>query len=323
MNRRALLTLAACAAILPLRALAQGGLPRIGFLGLATPAALSPLLDALRAGLRERGLVEGKNIVIESRFAEGRYERLGGLATELVAQKVAMILAQGTDGTRAAKIATSSIPIVMVGVSDPTVTGLVDSIARPGGNVTGLIFLTEELNVKRLDFLRQALPKAKKFAALINPANTSHPPILRAMTASAAQLGVEVQSFEARGPGDFEAALKAMTAARVAGVVVVDDAMFNGNIKLLGAEAAKAQLPLIGVLESIGHGGVIAYGVNRVEMYRGAAVYVERLLKGAKPSELPIDRVANYDLVIDRNVAARLGITIPQTLFLRANRVVE
>jgi putative ABC transport system substrate-binding protein len=322
-KRRTVLALAACASLIPFPALAQAGVPRIGFLGLSTPAALSPLLEALRASLRERGLVEGKNIVIEARFAEGRYERLGGLAAELVGQKVAMILAQGTDGTRAAKLATTTIPIVMVGVSDPTVTGLVDSIARPGGNITGLIFLTEELNVKRLDFLRQALPKAKKFAALVNSANTSHPPILRAMTASAAQVGVELQSFDARGPGDFEAVLKAMTAARVAGLVVVDDAMFNGNIKALGGEAAKVQLPMIGVLESIGHGGMIAYGVNRLEMYRGAAAYVERLLKGARPSELPIERVANYDLVIDRKVAARLGITIPQTLFLRANRVVE
>lgn len=317
------MALAAGAPFLPLAARAQAGMPRIGYLGLATPAGMSPLLDALRAGLRERGYVEGKSIAIEYRWAEGRYERLGALAAELVGLKVAMILAQGTDGTRAAKLATTRIPIVMVGVSDPTVTGLVNSIARPGGNITGLIFLTEELVVKRLEFLSQALPQAKKFAALTNSANTSHPPILRAMAASAAQLGVELQGFEARTPADFDPALTAMKAARVAGLVVVDDAMFNGNVAALGRAAAKAQLPMAGVLETIGNGGLIAYGVNRVEMYRGAAVYVERLLKGAKPSDLPINRIANYDLVIDRKVAARLGITIPQTLLLRANRVVE
>jgi putative tryptophan/tyrosine transport system substrate-binding protein len=308
---------------MPFAARAQAGMPRIGYLGLATPAAMSPLLDALRAGLRERGYVEGKNIAIEYRWAQGRYERLGALAAELVRLKVAMILAQGTDGTRAAKLATTSIPIVMVGVSDPTVTGLVDSIARPGGNITGLIFLTEELNVKRLEFLSQALPRAKKFAALVNAANTSHPPILRAMMASAAQLGVEVQAFEARAPSDFETAVRAMSAAGVAGVVVVDDAMFNANIARIGAEATNAQLPLIGVLESIGSGGLMAYGVNRIEMYRGAAVYVQRLLNGAKPSDLPINRVANYDLVIDRKAAVRLGVAMPQTLLLRANRVIE
>lgn len=322
-KRRALVAVAAGAPFVPIAAWAQAGMPRIGYLGLATPAAMSQLLDALRAGLRERGYVEGRNIAIEYRWAEGRYERLGALAADLVGLKVALILAQGTDGTRAAKLATTSIPIVMVGVSDPTVTGLVDSIARPGGNITGLIFLTEELNVKRLDFLSQALPQAKKFAALVNPANTSHPPILRAMEASATRLGVEVQGFGARGPAEFEAALKAMVAARVAGVLMVDDGMFNANIGALGREAAKVRLPLIGVLETIGNGGLMAYGVNRIDMYRGAASYVERLLKGAKPSDLPINRIANYDLVIDKGVAAGLGVAIPQPLLLRANRVIE
>jgi len=280
-------------------------------------------MDALRAGLRDLGYVDGKNIVIESRWDEGRYETLGALANELVRLKVAMILTQGTDGTRAAKAATRTIPIVMIGVSDPTVTGLVDSIARPGGNITGLIFLTEELQVKRLEFLSQALAKGKKFAVLLNSANTSHPPIFRAVEGSAAKLGVEVQKFEARRPGDFEAAFKAMTLAGVAGVLVVDDGMFNGNAGALGSEALKARLPLIGVLETVGKGGVIAYGVNRSAMYRSAAIYVDRLLKGAKPNELPIERVASYDLVIDRKVAAQLGMAIPQTLLLRANRVIE
>jgi putative tryptophan/tyrosine transport system substrate-binding protein len=323
MNRRdALLALAAIG--MPLYAFAQStGLPRVGFLGLATPAANAGLMDSLRAGLRELGYVAGKNIAIEPRWAEGRYETLDPLAADLVRLKVALILAQGTDGTRAAKLATSSIPIVMIGVSDPTVTGLVDSIARPSGNITGLIFLTEELNVKRLEFLSQALPKAKKFGVLVNPSNTSHPPIFRAMEASAATLGIEAHRFEARRPADFETAFKAMSAARVAGVVVVDDGFFNGNQATLGAAGAAARLPVIGVLEGLGQGSVIAYGVNRSEMYRRGAIYVDRLLKGAKPSELPIERVATYDLVIDKAAAARLGIALPQTLLLRADRVIE
>jgi putative tryptophan/tyrosine transport system substrate-binding protein len=324
LNRRRLLAGLGAALGAPLHALAQSpGLPRIGYLGLVTPAAMAGPMDALRAGLRELGYVDGKTIRIEYRWAEGRYETLPALAADLVKQKVALILTQGTDGTRAAKHATKTIPIVMIGVSDPTVTGLVDSIARPSGNITGLIFLTEELNVKRLEFLHQALPRATKFAVLVNPDNTSHPPILRAMEASAKQLGIELQKFGARQRADFEPAFKAMAAARASGVVVVDDAFFNGNVPAFGAAAVQAQLPMIGVLESIGHGSVIAYGVNRLGMYRGGAIYVDRLLKGAKPSELPIERVASYDMVIDKRAAARLGITLPQTLLLRADRVVE
>jgi putative ABC transport system substrate-binding protein len=323
-NRRRLLAGLAVALGAPLHALAQPvGLPRIGYLGLATPAAMAGPMDALRAGLRELGYVEGKSITVEYRWAEGRYETLGALAADLVGLKVALILTQGTDGTRAAKLATTTIPIVMIGVSDPTVTGLVDSIARPSGNITGLIFLTEELNVKRLEFLHQALPRATKFAALVNPNNTSHPPILRAMETSARQIGVELQKFEARQRADFAPAFKAMAAARASGVVVVDDAFFNGNVPALGAAATQAQLPMIGVLEGIGHGSLIAYGVNRLGMYRRGAIYVDRLLKGAKPGELPIERVASYDMVIDKGAAARLGIALPQTLLLRADRVIE
>ena len=323
-NRRRLLAGLGAALGAPLHALAQpAGLPRIGYLGLVTPAAMAGPMDALRAGLRELGYVDGKTIRIEYRWAEGRYEALPALAADLVKQKVALILTQGTDGTRAAKLATKTIPIVMIGVSDPTVTGLVDSIARPSGNITGLIFLTEEVNVKRLEFLHQALPRGTKFAALVNPKNTSHPPIFKAMEASAAALGIELHKVEARQSADFEPAFKAIAAARAAGVVVIDDAFFNGSMPALGAAAAKAQLPTIGVLEGIGHGSVIAYGVNRSSMYRRGAIYVDRLLKGAKPSELPIERVASYDLVIDKAAATRLGIAIPQTLLLRADRVVE
>ena len=322
LTRRRLLAGLGAALGAPLHVLAQP-LPRIGFLGLVTPAALAGPIESLRAGLRELGYVEGKTIRIEYRWAEGRYETLPALAADLVKQKAALILTQGTDGTRAAKGATKTIPIVMIGVSDPTVTGLVDSIARPSGNITGLIFLTEELNVKRLEFLHQALPRATKFAVLVNPKNTSHPPIYKAMEASAAALGIEVHRFEAGQPAAFDAAFKAMAAARAAGVVVVDDGFFNGNMPAIGAAATRAQLPMMSTLEGIGNGSVLAYGVNRLGMYRRGAIYVDRLLKGAKPSELPIERVASYDMVIDKGAATRLGMAIPQTLLLRADRVVE
>jgi putative tryptophan/tyrosine transport system substrate-binding protein len=324
LTRRRLLAGLGAALGAPRSAFGQSAaLPRIGYLGIVAPAAMAGPMDALRAGLRELGYVEGKTIRIEYRWAEGRYEILPALAADLVKQKVALILTQGTDGTRAAKLATKTIPIVMIGVSDPTVTGLVDSIARPSGNITGLIFLTEELNVKRLEFLRQALPRSTKFAALVNPQNTSHPPIFKAMEASAATLGIELQRFEAAQQADFDPALKAIAAARAAGLVVVDDALFNGSMPAIAAAASRAQVPMIGVLEGIGHGSMIAYGVNRAAMYRRGAIYVDRLLKGAKPAELPIERVASYDMVIDKAVATRLGIAIPQTLLLRADRVVE
>jgi putative ABC transport system substrate-binding protein len=299
------------------------GMPRIGYLGLSTPQAMAPMLDAFRVGLREHGYVEGKNIVVEYRWADGKYDRVGALAAELVKLKPQLILTQGTDGTRAAKLATTTIPIVMIGVSDPTVTGLVDNIARPSGNITGLIFLTAELNVKRLEFLSQALPQGRKFAVLVNPDNSSHPPILRAVEVSAKKLGLEVQRFEARRAADFPAAFSAMAAARVSGVVVVDDGMFNGNTPALGAEAMKAQIPAaIGVLESA-EGGLIAYAVDRAGMYRRAGWYVDKILKGAKPGDLAIERVANYEMVVNRKVADKLGIRLPQNLLLRADRVIE
>jgi len=314
-----------CAA--PLAALAQQkaarDMPRIGFMGLATAQANASPLDAFRAGLREHGYAEGKDIIVEYRWAEGRYDRLGALASELVNLKPRLIVTQGTDGTRAAKLATPTIPIVMVGVSDPTVTGLVDNIARPSGNVTGLIFLTAELNSKRLELLSQALPQRRKFAALVNPDNTSHPPILRAVESTAKALGLELQKFEARRPDDFGTAFSAMVAARVDGVVVLDDGMFNGNLAELGRQAVKTRLPTAGVVELIDAGALMAYGVNRAAMYRRVAWYIDRILKGAKPADLSIERATNYDLVVNRKIAQQLDIRLPQELLMRADRVIE
>lgn len=312
---------------LPVAAFAQqpAKIPRIGFIGLASASAPANVtrLEGLRTGLRELGYTEGKNIVIEYRWAEGKYERLRGLAEELVRLKVDVLVTQGTDGTRAAKLATKMIPIVMTGVSDPVVTGLVDSLARPGGNVTGPVYFTQELNTKRLEFLNQALPRAKRFGALVNPDNTSHPPILRAMESTARTLGLDLQRFEARRPGDFEGVFDAMASAGVGGVLIVDDGMFNANIAAIGDQARKRKLPATGVLELQAASGLIAYGINGADMFRRSAAYVNKILKGAKPGDLPIERVSSFELVISKKAAARLGIRIPQTLLLRADRVIE
>ena len=321
MKRRALL---ASLALAPWLARArQGRIQRIGFLGLTSPAAIASSLDGLRAGLREHGYVEGKTCVIEYRFAQGRYERLDALAVELAQLKVDVLLSQGTNGTRAAMRATTTIPIVMAGISDPVTTGLVKSIARPGVNVTGPMFFTQELSTKRLEFLNLALPHAKRLAVLVNPDNSSHPPIVRAMEANAAALGVELHRFEARGAGDLEAAFAAMASARVGGTVMVDDGSLNAQAAALVKVAEKQKLPLIGILEMVPAGGMMAYGVNRYEMFRRVAVYVDRILKGAKPEDMPIERIASYELVINKGAAARLGITIPQSLLIRADRVIQ
>jgi len=312
---------------LPVAAFAQqpAKIPRIGFIGLTSPSAPANVarIEGLRTRLRELGYAEGKNIVIEYRWAQGNYEGLRGLADELVGLRVDVLVTQGTDGTRAAKLATKTIPIVMAAVSDPVATGLVDSIARPGGNITGPVYFTQELNTKRLEFMNQALPRAKRFAALVNPDNTSHPPILRAMESTARTLGLDLQSFEARRPADFERAFTAMAPAGVSGVLIVDDGMLTSNIAAIGDQARRRKLPTTGVLELQAAGGLIAYGINGADMFRRSAEYVDKILKGARPGELPIERSSTFELVINKKVAKELGVTIPQSMLIRADRVIE
>lgn len=312
---------------LPVAAFAQqpAKIPRIGFIGLTSPSAPADVarIEGLRTRLRELGYTEGKNIVIEYRWAEGKYDRLPRLAAELVSLNVDVLVTQGTDGTRAAKLATKTIPIVMAAVSDPVATGLVENIARPGGNITGPVYFMQELNTKRLEFMNQALPRAKRFAALVNPDNTSHAPILRAMESTARTLGLDLQKFEARAPGDFESAFNAMASRGIRGVVVVDDGMFNANIMAIGDQARKRKLPATGVLELQAAGGLIAYGINGADMFRRSAEYVDKILKGARPGELPIERSSSFELVINKKVAKELGVTIPQSMLIRADRVIE
>ncbi len=297
--------------------------PRIGFLGSTSAAGYATQIEALRAGLRDLGYVEGKNILIEWRFAEGNYERLPGLAAELVQLRVDVIVTHGTPGTRAAKQATTTIPIVMAVAGDAIATGLVASIARPGGNITGSNFFFPELCAKRLELLKETFPRTKRVAVLLNPGNPSNEPVLQAMEMAARSLKVELQKFAVRGPNEFESAFAAMAKSRVDAATILEDAMLIANARAIADLAVKQRLPSIGFKEFAETGGLMAYGANLLEMYRRAAYFVDKILKGAKPGDIPVEQSTKFELVINMKTAKALGITFPQSILVRADKVIE
>jgi putative ABC transport system substrate-binding protein len=299
------------------------GLRRVGLLLAADPAGFESRVEAFRAGLRELGYVEGKTIAFEYRWAHLKYDRLPALAAELVGLKVDVLLSSGTPGTLALKRATATIPIVIATISDPVATGIVPSLARPGGNITGAMFFTAELNAKRAEFLKQALPRMKRVGVLMNPDNSSMGPVQVEMAQAGAKLGFEILRFDVRGPDEFETAFAAMAAKRVDAVAVVEDSMLNVNAARLGALATSKRLPSIGLDELAEGGGFLAYGVNQPEMFRRAATYVDKILKGAKPADLPIERSSTFTLVLNLKTATQLGIAVPREIRLRADRVIE
>ncbi len=301
----------------------KGKVWRIGFLGPSSAAANAQRTEALRAGLRELGYVEGKNIAIEFRWAEGNYQRLPELAAELVRLKVDIIMTHGTPGTQAAKQATTTIPIVIATISDPVATGVVASLRKPGGNVTGLMFFTQELNEKRLEMIREVFPSAKRVAILANADNASLKPIIPALEAVGKVLKLEVIRFDVRGPEEFDKAFSAMVAARADAVVPIEDPMLLANDKMIAEHALKRRLPLVGWNEVAEKGGVLAYGVNFPDMFRRSASYVDRILKGAKPGDLPVERSTRFELVINMKTVKMLGVKLPQSVLVRADRVIE
>ena len=298
--------------------------PRIGFLGGASPSAASHFLDAFRRGLRERGYVEGQNIVIEYRWAEGRQERLPGLAAELVGLKVDVIVAAITTAALAAKNVTTTIPIVMMVVNEPVRVGLVASLARPGGNITGLAAISDELWPKQLELLKEAVPMVSRVAVLWNPANFSHGPALKGIVVAARSLGMQPQLHEARGPDEFDSAFAAMTRARAGALLVVADTLFFLHRTRIADLAAKARLPaMYGSREHVEVGGLLAYAADYADLYRRGATYVDKILKGARPAGLPVEQPTKFELVINLKTAKALGLTIPRSVVLRANRVIE
>jgi len=329
LRRREVLTLLGGAAVAwPLAAHAQqqaGTVPRIGFLGLTSPSDRPSLLDAFRQGLRELGWVEGQNIVIDYRYAEGRVDRLPDLAAELVRLKVDLIVSEGTQGVTAARNATETIPIVMITVRDPVGTGLIASLARPGGNVTGMSGSAGlEIVAKQLELLKETVPKIRRVAILSNPANAYHPLANREVTVAARSLGVQLQLLEARGPTEFDGAFAAMATERAGGLLVVSDAIFNSNRTRLADLAARSRLPAAyGVRESVEAGGLMSYGTSFLDLYRRGAAYVDKILKGAKPADLPVEQPTKFELVINLKTARALGLEVPPTLLARADEVIE
>jgi putative ABC transport system substrate-binding protein len=297
--------------------------PRIGFLGATTEAGHRSRVEAFRQGLRALGYVEGENLVIEFRWAEGQYDRLPALAAELVGLKVDLLVTYGTPGTQAAKRATTTIPIVMATSGDAVASGLITSLARPGGNITGSTYFSPELNAKQLELLKEAFPGLQRVAVLQNPDNPAEVQVLHTMALTATPLKLELQSFEARGPGDFESAFTAMAKWRIGALVITDDSMLIANAGGLAALVAQRRLPAIGFKDFAQAGGLFAYGVDLPELFRYAAVFVDKILKGAKPADLPVERATKFDLLINLKTAKALGLTIPQSLLMRADEVIE
>jgi putative ABC transport system substrate-binding protein len=308
----------------PLAAEAQepGKRPRVGFLGPRTRADAAPYLDAFLLGLREIGWVEGKNIFIEYRWAEGRQERLPDLAAELVRLKVDVILAGPTSAAVAAKNATSTIPIVTTSAGDPGV-GLVASLARPGANVTGLSFSVEMATIgKGLELLKETVPKVRRVAVLSNPANPAH--ALARKEVAARSVGVQLQLLEARGPTELDSAFAAMARERAGAVLVIADSTFGFHRTRLRDLAAKGRLPaMYGLREHPEVGGLMSYGADNRDNFRRAATYVDKILRGAKPADLPVEQPTKFELVINLKTAKALGLTIPQSLLQRADEIIQ
>ncbi len=292
-------------------------------MGAESASGYTSRVDALRAGLRDLGYVEGKNIVIEFRWADGKNDRLPELAAELVRLKVDVLVTHAVPATRAAKQATTTIPIVTAAVADPVALGLVASLARPGGNITGSTFFFAEIIAKRLELLKEAMPRITQVAVLLNPDNPSMGPNFRAMELKAKSLKVVLQRFEARGPNEFENAFSAMAKKRVDAVAVVEDPMFIANAKGLADLAAKQRFSSIGFNEFAEAGGLIGYGANYLEMWRRAAYFVDKILKGAKPGDLPIEQPTRFELVVNMKTAKALGVKISQSILVRADKVIE
>ena len=312
----------------PLAAQAQqpGKIPRLGMLSFTTPGTEEEnrRIEVFKQGLRERGYVQGQNIAIERRHSAGRDELLPRLAAELVGLKVDVILTYGTKATRAAKQATGTIPIVMLTALDPVGAGLVANLARPGGNITGSSEVSEELSAKRLDLLKAAVPKAKRIAVLFDPSQPTNAVDLKSTQVAAQALGMTVQSFQVRASSELDSAFARMTGQPLDGLIVLpNDFLFTQRRHVLDL-AAKHRLPVIYAWrEGAEAGALFSYGVNIADNYRRAAALVDKILKGAKPGDLPIEQPTKFELVLNLKTAKALGLTVPPSLLLRADQVIE
>ena len=313
------LLLALCA---PAQAQQPAKVPRIGFLRVGSSA--DPYVEAFRQGLSELGYVDGRNIAIEYRFTEGKDDRLAEFAADLVRLKVDLIVGGGTQAIIAVKNATQTIPIVMGAASDPVGTGLVASLARPGGNITGLSLLSPELSGKRLELLKEMAPKVSHIGILSDTGSAATVPMLKETQEVARALGLRVQVIEVRSPNDFDSAFTAVKKERVDALNVLNSAVFNAHRKTIVEFATKNRLPAIyGDSNFIDAGGLTAYGPHIADVYRRAATYVDKILKGAKPADLPVEQPKKFEFIINLKAAKQIGLVIPPNVLARADRVIR
>ena len=316
------IVLAAITPSLGAQAQQSGKVYRIGFLSGSTREALP--LWSFRESLRELGYVHGKNIAVEYRFAEDRNEQLPGLASELVRSQMDLIVTHATPAARAAKQATSTIPIIMVATGDPVGTGLVASLARPGGNITGLSIIDVGLAAKRLELLRGALPKLSRVAVLRNPANPGGQAQSKETEAAARSLGIEPQVVNVQDPRELKSAFAVIANAHVDALTVLADPMFLSHKKEIGDLAMAQRLPTVFARnENVDAGGLMSYGANLADLYRQASTYVDKILKGARPADLPVQEPTRMYLVVNLKTAKALGLTIPQSVLARADQIID
>ena len=326
MRRREFVTLLGGAAVAyPLAARAQpaGRLYRIGFLW-DSPTVFPEAMTAFRDELRKLGYVEGRTIAIEYRWAEGKPERMLEMAKELVGLKVDIIIAPSSIYTGAAKAATSDIPIIFFSHADPLGSGHVASLARPGGNVTGISLMMTETNVKLLELLKESVPGLTRVAVVWDPATPSHGPGLRAVEIAARTLGLRCQALAVRGPAEYDEAFAAMTRESADAVLVLSTPVYTAGAKRLAELAISHKLPsMFGPSEHAEAGGFMSFGPDRADLWRRGAIYVDKVLKGAKPADLPVEQPTKFGLVINIRTAKALGLTIPESFLLRADKVIE
>jgi len=326
MDRRALLLnsgAAIVAAPLAARSQAAANSPRVGFLFYGAPGR-SPEIDAFRQGLRELGYVDGQNITVEYRFAGGQLERLSALVAELGRLKVNVIVTPGTPASMAAKKATSTLPIVFAGVADAVGAGLIASLARPGGNATGLTSISAALGGKRLELLKAVAPKATRVAVLYNRADQSNVLVLTELQEPARALGLTLQPLAVREPGEFEGAFASMSRDRAQALFVAAGVLTTEHRKSLVALAARSRIPAMwGERQFVEAGGLMSYAVDFYDEIRRSATYVEKILKGTQPSDLPVEQPTTFELVINLKTAKALGLSIPPSLLSRADQIIE
>jgi putative tryptophan/tyrosine transport system substrate-binding protein len=326
MNRRRLMLLlgGAMTATRALRA-QQKAMPVVGYLSSSSPGPYAPFVAAFRQGLSETGYVEGQNVAIEYRWAEGSYDRLPGLAADLVGRKVDLIAAGGgIPSALAAKTATSTIPVVFAVGTDPVGDGLVASLARPGGNLTGISFLLVELMPKRLELLSELVPRTGVIALLVNPNNANAEPIIRDVQEAARTKGVQLQILKAATEGEIDAAFATLVQLKAGALIVGSDPFFNSRREQLVAQAARHTVPAIYEGRQFAAvGDLISYGTSLTAVYRQAGVYAGEILKGAKPADLPVQQPTKFELVVNLNTAKALGLTVPPSILARADEVIE